>query len=265
MIHKDTICVVDDDENTIAEYNLLTRKTNIICQLDGKIREYFVLDGNVIIGMYDQQKYQICWNGYVLINCDLLWFRVLNAADGLFVANYTSRKFYGLYQTVELGFDIPYFETSHDGRKIVFEIDGKIYVQNVFLLSIDQLFKKSKAKVINVPFNGLPLNWVLGGNCILINGNVIYDLDMEYQIMLPFDCRNAYYTNNGIIVKVENCFVTIYDSLAGQICELDKKLDIGTFHRELNIFITRNLEYWQIHKTSNGFELKQIEFVYLES
>jgi len=254
--------------NNLIEYNLLLNKRRIIFSSKWRIYNYLVTYDSVIILLFkDYLQHgncfykQICWNGHPLNiskqELDKLRnFRLLNIAGKKYITNSSCINLYGINSSIKLNGAVPDFISSKDGRKIVYIIDGSLCVQNVFDISINQLFDINHSQVYWNMFSLLGiLHWTTVSDVILMDIDTIINFNKK-ALMHP---HNLYSTYTGDLLKLDyNLFV--YDSKYDFITEIQNYLNFVLYNKWLGILITKNMHCYQIRRRSNVIEFTKVIF-----
>jgi len=160
---------------------------------------------------------------------------------------------------------------SHDGQTIVYCGRLGLYRQNIGNISINELFKgKYGAKLIKCKNSNSLLHlddifWIEGGNCILIDEKIVYNLDNDKEMMVNCDSSVMYLVNCHILVICFEGCMDLYDvNIMQYVGKIGKEqlecLECSVFmeyNRELNVIILNN-DCYRITECGGKYKLVHV-------
>jgi len=261
--------------NKLIEYNLLTKKRKILLSSKYYIFKYLVVDNDIIASVCENFKEshicccdrKIYWNGIKLEIQNILDrlcfddFTLLNIGGHKYLTYRYSYNLYGLGKTFKLMSVVRCFTSSSCGRKIVFVNDyDQLYIQDVFNISIDQLFNIKYSRQIQSTWIIDVMKWIPNSNCIIINFNTLINLESQHVIKLKYCVFTSYLMQSRDLLQMYLRNLIIYDLNSGHRRQVKSDTSFEIYHRCLDILITDKLEYFRIQKHNNLIELEKVIF-----
>jgi len=178
----------------------------------------------------------------------------LNIGDKKFITAVGCTKIYGLDGIVELNRKVPFFVSSSNGQRIIYEDNGKLFLQNICQIKVDELFREG-CETEFLWCEILPLCWIPNSNCILIDRNTIMSLNNQRMVCIQFNGQNSYLMPDGLVLKLWFRMVTIFVPSTNEVKMIQVDVDFITYNTDLDVLVTDKLQCYQIQIHDNIYKI----------
>jgi len=249
------------DSTILFKYNLFTKRSKIAYVSPYLIRQYYVSEQNLILWLTNYDNFTCCiscngfikWNDIPIKNCTTK-FKFLATKNNDCITCPFQKTFYGRESVTKCKKQIPLFDSSNDGKKIIFKNKGKLYVQDVddvddlFDMGWNVVYVRRRAKYRS-------LDWIQDSNLVLINNKIIFNLDNFKEMTIRKKPKFVFYIE-GMVVAIYGTQIIVYDD--DKVVQIDNKTTIWKYHYGFNILITDTMDYYRIQKQNNKYILEKV-------
>jgi len=251
---KQFIYLVQD--NRVIKYNLLTKRKYIICYFKFTIRQLYVSDTNLIVGLGSSRN--IYWNGQKIDYFG--FFRFLKIHGSEYIANYGSCLVNCNNEINNADIKMKYFDSSSVGEKIVYCTNNQLFEQSTSEISIWQFYIKNIKLIKTIEPHFLWLRWIPESNCIFINYDTIFNLDNHREIAVRTLVYKFFVFNlHNLVICLHNGYMELYDiDIMDFVQRIDTELKFIDYNKMLNVVVTDELDCYRFQKSLDQYVLHKI-------